>query len=188
MNREAWLTALVGYLRAHFEANGYPLPPTIHVSVGWPASRALRRTNRRIGECWGGTASQDGGIHIFISPIHDNAYDVAATLIHELTHAAVGVAKGHGKVFRAALRKLGIPSDRPTETRLGVELTTLVKGLLKSLPPWPHVPIVVKEGGPKAGTRMIKLTCECPYLVRTTQKYLTVGNPRCPQGHLLEEA
>lgn len=179
MNREAWLTALVGFLRAHFEMHGYPLPPTIHVSVGWPASRALRRTNRRVGECWGGVQSQDGGIHIFISPIHDNAYDVAATLIHELLHAAVGLQEGHGKKFREAARAIGVRSRRPTETAIGPELTEMVVGLLKGLPPWPHEPIMLLEGGPrkkKASSRLHTLKCpECGYTVYITKKWLDHG-------------
>ena len=93
-----------------------------------------------------------------------------------------------------------------TQTPPGLELTAEVITLAEAIGPFPHaklnptmaeVPVPVPPGGSaapdpgkihsgpgKQGTRMIKLTAAgcCGYTVRTTQKWLELGNPQCPHG------
>ena len=56
---------------------------------------------------------------------------------------------------------------------------------------WPVSPCGLAAGGGPgrtAGTRMLKLTCPtCRYTVRTTRKWLDVGQPFCPDGDPLVE-
>lgn len=185
LTREGWLGLLTDLLRPLFETSEMPLPPHIHVSVGWPSKNARSVTNRRIGECWEPTLSKDGSHHIFISPILEDPHDVAHVLVHELLHAAVGVEHGHKKPFKKGMKKVGL-EGKATSTHAGPELTATIKGLLATLPPYPHPPLVIPENMRQKQTTRMKLLkapedC-CSYQVRTTQKWIEVGVPLCPHG------
>lgn len=191
-NREAWLQSLVALLRAHFETAGIALPVNIHTSVGWPS----KNPRKVMGQCWEATASKDGAPQIFISPVIEQAQDVAATLVHELLHAS-GLT-GHGPDFKKAMKKVGL-EGKPRSTHAGDDLADLLRGLLKTLPPYPHA--VIDMGGvpsKKQTTRMLLLQVDhpeptnedsaarCTYSVRTTAKHIKAGLPMCPHGHTLE--
>lgn len=180
LTREGWLQMFTSLLRAHFDLAGLPLPPTIHVSVGWPSSKARSVTARRIGECWSPTVSKDGNPHIFISPILDDPHDVAMTLVHELLHAAIGTEHGHKKPFKEGMKKVGL-AGKPTATHAGPELTALLKDLIKTLPAYPHPAIDLGEAAPKQKTRQRKFTCEhhADYIVRASKKVNDSAPPLC---------
>src|SRR5271156_3243260 len=91
--REAWLNHAVELTRAHLRDSAQvDVPQAIRVSCGFPGGGSART---RIGECWSSTASKDGQVEMFISPVLDNAVDVLAVLVHEAIHAAVGTQCGH---------------------------------------------------------------------------------------------
>jgi hypothetical protein len=191
-NREAWLQSLVALLRAHFETAGIALPVNVHTSVGWPS----KNPRKVMGQCWQAQTSKDGAPQIFISPVIEQAYDVAGTLVHELLHAS-GIT-GHGPDFKKAMKKVGL-EGKPRSTSVGDDLGDILRGLLKTLPPYPHAVIDMGvQGARKQTTRMLLLqtshpepTMEdpaavCTYSVRTTAKHIKAGLPMCPHGHTLE--
>lgn len=185
LTREGWLQLLTSLLRGYFEISGYTLPPTIHVSVGWPSTRAKSRTNRRIGECWSPTISQDGNPHIFISPVLADPYDVAMTVVHELLHAAIGTEHGHKKPFKDGMKKLGL-AGKPTATHAGPELTEVLKGLITKMPEYPHPALDPSAGAPKQKGRQRKLTCPLhpDYVARASKKVITEAPPLCGLCHV----
>src|SRR3954452_19742664 len=65
--RESWLRKAIEIFRPRFEEIGMPLPPNVHVSVGF--SLGARAENGKIlGSCFKRELSADGVNHIFISP------------------------------------------------------------------------------------------------------------------------
>lgn len=69
-------------------------------------------------------------------------------------------------------------------TSVGEALAARLAPTLDLLGPYPHAavtPSATTSAAPKQGTRMLK--CECPacgYTVRTTRKWLDLGEPLCP--------
>jgi len=67
-------------------------------------------------------------------------------------------------------------------TVAGKELKAMLTGFVEQLGPYPHAMVLPSTPPTRQSTRMIKLVCpECGYLVRTTDKWIAVGLPRCPQ-------
>ena len=181
--REDWLHQAVQHLRPAFLRVGTPLPDALHVSIGFPSTRAL---SRRVGECWAPEASRDGRPHLFVSPLLGSSLLVLGTLVHELVHAAVGVGFRHGPPFRRAALALGLVG-RMTATVPGPELTARLDELASVLGPFPHAGLdAAASGHPKQSTRLLKLTCPaCGYTIRTTARWVAVGLPTCPCGDSL---
>jgi len=204
MTREAWLLAAVEAVRPKFTTTGLPLPGRLHVSVGFGYG-ARAESKAVLGQCWARRASADGVNHIFVSPIEDDPAAMLITLLHELIHAADDCASGHRGMFAEAAARLGF---RPpmTATPPSPELAAEVAALAQALGRFPHArldpgardtsPPAPPDGGAtpdggkvhsgpgKQGTRMIRLTAAgcCGYTVRTTRKWLEVGDPQCPHG------
>lgn len=187
-SRESWLQAMVNELRPLFARHKAAVPQQVRVSIGWPSRKALSRTGRRIGECWSGEAATDGVPQVFVSPTLASGVDVAAVLVHELVHAHCGHSEGHGRTFARIARRLGL-EGKPTATVAGDELRTHLEQLVAQLGAYPHA--ALNPGGNterRQTTRMVKLSCAtCGYSVRTTRKWLDVGQPLCPDGDLLLE-
>lgn len=177
--REAWLQALVDSLRPWYEAEGVTVPP-VHISPGFTSKGAR---SKRIGECWSPGSSDDGVPHVFIHPAYNDPEAVAAVVVHELIHAAIGTEAKHGPKFKTVAVQLGL-EGRMTATTPSESLLSQLAPVLKDLGEYPHGalrPGGTGSTGPKQTTRMIK--CECPscgYLVRTTQKWIDLGVPSCP--------
>jgi len=182
MTREDWLLELTRKLRSYFENAGHPLPEKIRASCGFPSKGALATKVKRIGECWSCESSGDKHFETFISPLLDDAKEVAATQVHELCHAAVGTDCGHKKPFRRVMKAVGL-EGKPTQTVAGPELMIHLQKLIDEIGPYPHAKLT-KIGGPKKQTtRMLKIECpKCGYTCRTTKKWLEVGVPTCPCG------
>jgi hypothetical protein len=189
--REAWLLALVNELRPLFARRKAAIPRRVRVSVGWPSRKATSRTGRRIGECWAAEASTDGTPHVFVSPTLASGLEVAGVLVHELIHAHCGAGEGHGRTFGRIARRLGL-EGKLTATVPGPELRADLQALIAGLGPYPHAALNPGHGAERRqSTRMVKLMCaSCGYSVRTTRKWLAVGQPLCPDGEPLrpEEA
>jgi len=180
--REDWLHALREQCVPLFETANYPLPDKIRLSCGFPRSQ-----RKATGQCWSAESSEDGTYEIFVSPVLSDAVEVAATIVHELCHAAVGIEAGHKGTFRECATTIGL-EGKMTATTAGAKLTTLLKEITGKLGPYPHAILNPSATVKKQGTRMIKVECpECGYAVRTTRKWLDVGLPVCPCGEEMRE-
>lgn len=204
MNRETWLNELAVRMEPRFEELGCPLPP-YRIAIGF-TSRGQR--SKAIGECWDKSASADKHHEILIRPDQAEPMSVAATLAHELAHAAVGLREGHKGKFAIVVLAIGLL--RPlTATSAGPAFIEWVQPILDDIGPLPHGKLSwvterrsaprgdmptpdEAEGGedgevsssapPKQTARMLKASCrECGYTVRVTAKWLEVGPPHCPQ-------
>jgi hypothetical protein len=187
--REAWLIALVAALRPWFDAAGFPLPDRIRATCGFPAKGALARRHRRVGECWSPTASGDQTHEVSVSPVVADAVDVGGILVHELCHAAVGVAAGHKGPFARCARALGL-EGKMTATTSSAALVERLAPVLAALGPYPHAALSGRTRDKVAGTRLLKASCPaCGYIVRVTRRWLDVaGAPICPcNGEPMQE-
>lgn len=184
--REEWLNIAIDRLRGLFEEQGASIPKKVRASCGWPHVRGVASAHRRIGECWSPEASADQTIEIFISPVLDDTKRVAATLVHELVHAAVGNEAGHRKPFSQLAKKVGL--EKPwTATVASPELEQRLVTLLSEK--YPHSKLDRNVGRKKDGTRMLKVMCpSCGYVVRVAQKWIDQGLPTCCCGQEMEEA
>lgn len=185
MTREEWLNAVSAKLAPLFIEAGARIPSNVRISVGWPSVKALTGRNRRIGECWSDKASADGTFEIFISPSVGTGLEAAAILVHELVHAAVGLACGHKGPFRRVALAVGL-MGKMTATTAGPALVIRLNAIIAEVGPYPHAKLDMSQRK-KQGTRMVKLECDggCGYAVRTTQKWIDVGLPTCPCGGTL---
>lgn len=185
MTREQWLAALVDRLRPVFGERGLAIPAAIRVSCGWPSRAALGRSARRIGECWSPSRSGDWTTEVFISPCLDDSLRVGDVLVHELVHAAVGTAAGHGPVFRRAALAVGL-TGKMTGTVRGPACEAYLIAAVRALGLYPHATIGGShdrpvDAGKKQTCRLIKVACpSCEYIIRTTRRWLDVAVPTCP--------
>jgi hypothetical protein len=176
--REQWLVNLAAALSPQFDALGAPLP-AYRVSCSFPSSGGLSRNRKTIGQCWSPSASADNTTEIFISPTQDDPVNVAAVLVHEMVHAAVGTKAGHGPAFRKIALALGLEGPM-TATVPGDAFKSMVAPILEKLGEYPHAKLDASTRK-KQTTRLVKCHCvTCGYTVRTTSKWLAIGAPHCP--------
>lgn len=178
--REQWLLDLVSGLRPMFEPVA-PVPESLRVTCGWPSTRAMSKTYRRIGECWRAEASADNVREIFISPCLGDGLEAAAVLVHELVHSTG--ADGHRRPFSRIAKAVGLVKPWRATTA-SPELQGRLNALIESVGPYPHAKLDWNQRTHKKdGTRLIKLWCPaCGYTVRTTLKWIETGLPICPCG------
>jgi hypothetical protein len=180
-NREHWLERLVQGVMPIFQEADLGCPP-VHISTGFPSKNALGKGKRRIGECWDGIQSSSGHPHIFITPLLVQPIEVAATVVHELVHAAIGCEHGHKGPFKRAMVKVGL-EGKATATTASAELVDrLMREILPPLGAYPHAGLTFMAKDKKQTTRMLKLSClKCGYTCRTTKQWLEkLGPPLCP--------
>lgn len=187
MTREQWLDALVSALRPTFAAHGSPLPDRIRVSCGWPHGGSGKR--KAIGQAWSPACSADGTHETFVSPVLADPVEVAAVMVHELVHHAVGVKEGHKGPFRKLALALGL-EGKMTETVAGEALKRILAATCESIGPHPHAAMSTAPDMKKQGTRMLKVACgECGCIVRMTRQWLAeVGAPTCACGGDMAES
>jgi hypothetical protein len=181
-NREAWLQRAAEEMKGWFVEIGEELPP-VWVSIGFGASKRTA-----VGTCHPRLSSEDGINHVFVSPVRGSgqSVDALATLLHELVHAVDDCQDGHTKNFIRLAKALGFKAKWTSSANRTDELTERLEGLVERIGPVPHGALTLgnaADAPKKQGTRMLKV--ECPvdgYVVRTTQKWLDVGNPTCPCG------
>lgn len=179
--REEWLRRVGDLMAARIEEAAEAPLPKWRASCGF-MSNGIK--SKAIGQCWNPESSGDGSTEIFITPRMDDARKVAATLAHEMIHAALpGI--GHGKPFARAAKAIGfaapITKYNPTD-----DLWAWIDPILDQVGAYPHaeLSVIKAEGGPKKQTtRHLKVTCEhCGYNVRVAKKWIVeVGPPHCPK-------
>jgi hypothetical protein len=185
--REAWLREAAKELRPYFEKAGYTLPDNIRFAIAFPSTG---RKGNRVGECWHAAASADGAFEIIIRADKSEPVEVAGILFHELTHAVLPADAGHGELFRAAARKLGL--EGPMRHAMPNKwLRDDLARMAASLGPLPHAELFIDRGATgKAADRVkpqknryLKAHCEtegCPYNVRLVATCIAIGPPGCP--------
>lgn len=187
MTREEYLTRAITVMRPWFAKAGAAIPDKIRVAVGFPSKRALSVKRRRVGECWCPSASKDGANEVFISPFLGNGVEALAVLVHELTHAAVGIHVGHKGAFRKTAVAVGL-TGKMTATSPSPELMERLNALAAKIGDYPHAALDPTKGPiKKQTTRMVKAECEdCGYTIRTTRKWIEQGLPTCVCGGAFE--
>ncbi len=186
-SREDWLHTVAVRLKTGAFRKAKIKLPDVQISVGWPLGRraVLRKGDSGvIGQCFNAKLAGDAKPHIFISPVLDDSIQIIGVLAHELIHAAMPDAE-HGPEFAKAAYAIGL-TGKPTATKGGEDFNEWAAALIREIGEFPHGGLA---GGASAhtprsqGTRMVKCECsKCGYIVRTTQKWLDVGLPLCPDG------
>lgn len=178
------------YLRLRSDRAAIPASRPCRVAIGF-TSRGAK--GKAIGECWDNRRSGDGHFEIFIRPDLAHAPDampaqIAAILAHELVHAAVGIAAGHGRAFKRVSVGLGLVGPMRATTP-GDAFLSAIAPILAAVGPLPHGRLDTGSATTrprKQAARMLKCECStCGYTVRTARKWLeTAGAPLCPvEGH-----
>lgn len=181
-NRELWLTRLAKELERLFKRVGAPALPAYRVTCGWPSRKALTRKNKVIGQCFDKSCSKDKTTEMIVSMFIDNEADAAQILAHEMIHASVGTAAGHGKPFRDVAIAIGL-EGKMTATVAGPEFIKWIKPVLKKIGKYPHATVDASAATKKQGTRLVKVVCRIhdSYSVRMSQKWIDeAGAPICP--------
>ena len=185
--REAWLEALLAALRPLFSASGYTLPDAIRVTCSWPTHGATAMRHRVVGQAFASSASVAGVHETFISPALEDPLEVAAVLVHELVHHAVGIPAGHGPKFRRCALAVGLVGPMRS-TEAGDELRERLHALTARLGPYPHSQVLATSRR-KQSTRMLKVECGgCGCIARMTRTWLEMsGPPTCGCGSRMRE-
>lgn len=179
--REEWLNAFIDAARPQFVAANAPLPINVRVAVGF-TSRGSR--SKRIGECWSSDASGDGHFEIFIAPTLNDVTEIAAVLTHELVHAAVGIAAGHGPHFKRVATSIGLGGKMQSTVALAAWYSW-ASPIIASLGDMPYAALT-DEGESNARKKqkaaLLKLECPaCGWLARVTAKHIEPhAYLRCP--------
>lgn len=177
--REAWLNDLAQRLRPLFETAGAKLPAKIRITM------SLTRRQKAIGTCYAPECSGDGTTEILVRLDQQDPLEVAAILVHELVHAAVGTACGHKGRFAVVAKAIGL-EGKMTATTAGVELRRTLQNVLAKMGRFPHARLDfdgARSGPKKQGTRLLKCECAtCGYICRVTSKWIDGGGgpPLCP--------
>lgn len=182
MTREEWLARAAERLLVIIaEKTELEPPDAVQVSVGFPRQD---RGGKVIGQCW--TAKSGAGVaQVFISPLLDKPVRVLGVLLHELIHAADDCQNQHKGVFARAMKQVGF-TCKPT---LAIVPSTgafreMLAEIWLELGDYPHKGMTPGQGMyKKKGTYLLKCACdECGYTVRTTQKWLDLATPTCPNA------
>jgi ssDNA-binding Zn-finger/Zn-ribbon topoisomerase 1 len=184
--REQWLIALTDALRPAFKAQAKPLPSKIRLSVGYPSTGGKSKT---IGQCHHHLSSADGHTEIFIRPDRHETLDVAAIVLHELCHAALGPGFKHGKEFKALATAMGLEGPMRSTTA-GEAAIKLLRPLVKELKPFPHSALTLVSGGgparPSDSTSFRNLNCpECRFHAKVRADQMSWGRLICPQCDIM---
>lgn len=180
--REDWLLQMSQEIAPLFAIEGVPLP-SFRVTCGFPCTGATRSKGRnmRLGECHAASSSKDAHCEIFIHPELDDPIKVVEVLAHELVHAAVGVAAGHGQSFKRVATAIGLTG--PMRSTTGTpSFHSMIKPWINACGPYPHASLTVLTHK-KQGTRLLKAVCDCGYTVRLTAKWAALGLPICVCGN-----
>lgn len=189
MNREQWLNECIKQLRSDFEQLAHPLPAKIRASCSWPSKSGLANKKRRIGEAWSSKNSADESCEVFISPVLKDPLDVAATLVHELVHCAIGVEAGHKGGFPRLAKALGL-EGKMRATHAGETLKARLQQLTDAIGPYPHAELTHSNAPKAQKCRLLKVVCEdCGCICRMSRKAIDeVGCPTCAcGGQMVEE-
>lgn len=178
--REQWLDAGIVLLRNEvFLPVEQQLPKNLLVSCSFPDRGAFAKKTV-LGQCW--YPKKKGDAHqLLVSPTRNDPVNVLGTLAHECVHTIVGEKAGHKTPFKRTAVVIGL-TGKMTSTIPGPDLKKKLEQFARALGPYPHISLLnYRQSKPKQGTRLIKASCPCGYVIRITQKWIDeVGLPDCP--------
>lgn len=178
--REQWLNRFMVAARPKFKEIGHPIPDNVRLSVGFTSKGAK---SKRIGECWSAISSKDNTFEIFVTPLLADSPRVAGVITHELVHAAVGLDKKHGAVFKKAATALGL-EGKMTATTEGPKWDKWAKPILAKIGKIPHAELQFAENRAPSDSqnRHIKCECECGIVFRMSRTAIDeIETLRCPR-------
>lgn len=184
MTREQWLNKLATRLRPLIKAHhSGEFTEKIRLSCGYPTFGIKSRT---IGQCIYPQSSADGHTELFIRPDLADPVEVAATVLHELVHAALGPGHGHGPKFKRLATAVGL-AGRMKATVPGPEALAAFEPILAALGPYPHGALVIKTGRStsvgKGNKAQRNVTCpHCGFRAKVYADQLAMGRAKCPDG------
>lgn len=122
-----------------FKRLGFPLPKRIRVTCGFTSGGTRKRPGGKvlIGECWDSSKSGDKSFEIMVSPTEADPVRVLGILVHELAHAAAGLAAGHSGDFETLARGLNLEGPLP-KTTVGDAFKAQTAPALERLGEYPH--------------------------------------------------
>jgi hypothetical protein len=181
--REAWLEEAMSEVSVLFKRLGFPLPKKIRVTCGFTSGGTRKRPGGKvlIGECWDSSKSGDKSFEIMVSPTEADPVRVLGILVHELAHAAAGLAAGHSGDFETLARGLHLEGPLPATT-VGAAFKSQTAPALERLGEYPHARLNTATKATQS-TRMLLCRCktimpdgkECGYTVRLTATWLKGG-------------
>ncbi len=136
--REKWLETAIKKLTPIFTEAGLALPKRIDVLCD--RERNLKLFGLLRGMCWADLIDYPDSATIWISHFLRSVRGkdgILAVLIHELVHAAVGIKCGHRKMFKCAIRKVGLVERKDGSDYAGKKLCTKLKSIADKLGPIP---------------------------------------------------
>lgn len=174
-NRESYLNHAVDLVRPWFAEAGFEVPE-VRVSIGWP--RGARGKNV-VGQCFGQGSTEDGIAQVFLTPARgaDEIVPILGTLVHEVSHATVGVDEGHKGQFIVVQRKLGFLPKWTDSSNQTPELTERLAGLAERLGPFPHGALTLAAQEKQTQKTYMRLIQHepCGWKIRCTQKQLDLA-------------
>ena len=176
--REQWLTALTDGLRPAFEEKGSPIPEKVRLSCGFTSHGS---SGGRIGECWSDKSSETNHVEIFIRPDQVEPMEVAAVVLHELCHAALGNEAKHGPLFRKLATALGL-EGKMRSTTAGPAAVALLTPIVEGLGAYPHSALKLSSPKKKSKSPPWKIVkCpECEFIACVPLDSLEEGWLVCP--------
>jgi len=186
MNREDWLTEVARRLEPMFRRKGY-YSKAYRVTCGWPCTRAVSTSRRRVGECHPPERSDGNVYEVFVSPTVADSVEVAGIVCHELIHASVGVECGHEGAFRLACKHLEM-KGKPTQAVPGGKMLAEVERIVRELGVYPHYKVEVPRRAAARQEPPVRLECaKCGCRVTISRKWLAdAGHPTCGCGGEME--
>ena len=155
--------------------------PGVQFSMSKRVQFRMSVDSRWTGACYPGAASDDGNPHIFIHPVLSDSTRVAGVVVHQLCHVALG-NRSHGPPFRRLATAMGLVG-KMTKTIEGPLFLAIMPATIDRIGPYPHSALrqLRRLDRKLARTRLVRVHCAaCGYLVRTTQRWLMVAVPICP--------
>lgn len=165
--RVRWLEKAYKILRDELIPNA---PAKACVSVSVTTSR------RAIGQHFDSYRAADGKSFIAIHPkLFGSGYEVLKTELHEMVHAALGNAKGHGPEFRSLAKAIGFVAPWTSST-LSADLEKKLKAIGDRLGDPPKAQWL-EPTSPTPET--ITVECGCPRLLPVPTDFLKGGAVKC---------
>jgi hypothetical protein len=140
--REAWLDRAMRLIMEQvFAPHELRFAPLVKISVGMCPGKA-------IGVCYSPEGSDDGAIHIFVTPElgNDDVMKILGVVTHELVHAHL-YSEGyfdvrHSHPFPQVSKQVGLEGKPKCATAVeGTELWATLEGMAVTLGDYPHAPL-----------------------------------------------
>lgn len=208
--REEWLQAAVSEFAEYIGAETGKDVPRVRVGVGFPSAGLRGNSLAECWTpSASGDGTHEIFIRADRMPDAEQRQSILDTLLHEVCHAVAGIPAGHGPDFKAVATAVGLEGKMtatlPSDTLREALQDWTQYGSLGAYPMARFTPPVAgadpthsgghgrSHSGPgKQPVRQLKVWCPsdewddgaqgtgCGYTLRTTEKWLAVAMPTCP--------